>query len=803
MSRIYRGSKYRITVLTDRLFRFEYSEAGHFVDEKTSMAVCRDFDDCIIEKLPAEDGGLKLKTVRLLPGKDGGPAVRKDALMLSYDGRAFSSTGLQVKDLETGEVWTCSNSYASTEGNLQGTARTLDRTDGVIPMEEGIFSRAGYAKIDDSLSPIIDDSGEMVERTEPETDLYLFFYGKDFAGGLSAFYHLTGKTPMLPRYALGNWWSKYEKYTEESYNALMDQFEAHKIPLSVAVIDMDWHLTEIDHKYGTGWTGFTWNPEYFPDYKRFLKGLHDRGLAVTLNLHPADGIRGYEAMYPQVAEELGLDAGKEEAADFDLSDPHFRKAYFDLVLQPYEKGGVDFWWIDWQQGTRMGKTNVDPLWLLNHYSFEAAGKDRKRPMIFSRYAGPGSHRYPIGFSGDSYATWRSLDVQPWFTSTASNIGYGWWSHDIGGHMFGDRDDERLTRWVELGVFSPIMRLHSSSSPFFVKEPWKVEQPYGDIISRYLRLRQRLVPYLYTMNYRAWHDDMPLVRPVYYRCPEDERAYDVPNEYFFGDSLLAGAITKPIDRTLRLAPVSMLIPEGRWIDVFTGHWYQGGRNGIRRKLYRKMDKIPVLMKEGSLLPLLWAEDAEGSQKKKDTGDVSGNPVRLMLLAAAGADGFFTLYEDDNETVDYLQGKCARTEFSMSWNDGQAKISILPADGDLSLVPETRSYKVCIIGAKPASEQKVAVSGADAETEVTEKGVKITLPSVKTAEGVTFTVSGLVLTENDWKTECLTLLAASWGATEEKDRLLSVIEDCDSPEAFGRYVREADLDEKLKDALIELL
>ena len=190
-----------------------------------------------------------------------------------------------------------------------------------------------------------------------------------------------------------------------------------------------------------------------------------------------------------------------------------------------EDQGVDFWWLDWQQGPYSRIQGIDPLWMLNHFHFLDSGRDGRRPLTFSRYAGPGSHRYPVGFSGDTHISWASLDFQPEFTATASNIGYGWWSHDIGGHIFGERDDELAARWVQLGVFSPILRLHSSSNPFLVKEPWLYPREARDAMGEALRFRHRLVPYLHTMNHRAAVEGVPLVRPMYHLAPDEPRAYD--------------------------------------------------------------------------------------------------------------------------------------------------------------------------------------------------------------------------------------------------------------------------------------
>ena len=143
---------------------------------------------------------------------------------------------------------------------------------------------------------------------------------------------------------------------------------------------------------------------------------------------------------------------------------------FKYLHHPNERNGVDFWWIDWQQGSNSKIEGLDPLWMLNHYHYLDNKRNGKRGLILSRYAGIGSHRYPIGFSGDSVISWDSLDFQPYFTANASNVGYGWWSHDIGGHMNGIKDDELATRWVQFGVFSPIMSclLYTSKDKLYEK-----------------------------------------------------------------------------------------------------------------------------------------------------------------------------------------------------------------------------------------------------------------------------------------------------------------------------------------------
>ncbi|MCY1691547.1 hypothetical protein OVA29_13305 [Exiguobacterium sp. SL14] len=355
---------------------------------------------------------------------------------------------------------------------LKGTARTLDHADGVIPLEEGILSRQGYAAIDDSNAFVLTEDHFVEPRRSGTHDIYYFGYGHDYKQALRDFYHLTGPTPMLPRQVLGNWWSRYWRYSEKEYKDLMTRFKTEDIPFSVSVIDMDWHVTDIPERYGSGWTGYTWNRDLFPDPRGFLQWLKDDDRMVTLNLHPADGVRGFEEAYEAMAVAMGVDPESDVRIPFDFSDRTFIENYFTKLHHPHEADGVDFWWIDWQQGANSKMKGLDPLWMLNHYHALDIARDGNRPLIFSRYAGPGSHRYPVGFSGDTIISWASLQFQPYFTATASNIGYGWWSHDIGGHQRGEKDDELSTRWLQYGVFSPIMRLHSTMSIFNGKEPWR-------------------------------------------------------------------------------------------------------------------------------------------------------------------------------------------------------------------------------------------------------------------------------------------------------------------------------------------
>lgn len=566
----YRFGNCRVSVLTERLLRLEYDESRVFEDRPSQFALDRRFPKpcCSVE-------------------------FRGGRLELRSDGcHVIIGGGLELETLVDGVSW-----HSGQDLNcLGGTARTLDNADGAIELEPGIFSREGVGLLsDDSL--LFGADGELQPRRLGTRDIYLFLYGRQFERGLRDFYRLSGRPPLLPRFALGNWWSRFWPYTTEEYLELMERFTAERTPFSVAVLDMDWHLTHVPEGY-SGWTGYTWNRELIPEPDKLLSRLHGLGLHTALNLHPAEGVQPFEERYNEVADFMGVTGGG--TIPFDLNDRLFRRAYFELLLHPLEDMGVDFWWIDWQQGTRSTVEGLDPLWLLNHWHFLDAARRGRRPLILSRYAGAGSHRYPVGFSGDTIASWASLDFQPRFTAAAADIGFGWWSHDIGGHM-GDglRDEELACRWLQFGVFSPICRLHSTCSPDAGKEPWRYSPEIAEIMRRFLALRHRLLPYLHSMNWRSHLEGMPLVRPLYHAWPDRPEAYEYPNVYEFGSQLIVAPVTAPGAGEKRAAEVRLWLPEGLWYDFFTDEVYEGGR---RLTLRCPLERIPVFVRSGGIVPM---------------------------------------------------------------------------------------------------------------------------------------------------------------------------------------------------------
>jgi alpha-glucosidase (family GH31 glycosyl hydrolase) len=675
------GPNVRFSVLTARLIRMEYSPSGQFEDRPSQAFWYRQ------QPVPAfsvtRDGAhIEIRTAQLKLSCQAGPG-------------AFNPATLSVDVAETGAIWTYGKQRD--RGNLLGTARTLDGADGYTRLEPGLMSRNGWAVVDDSKTLVFDENGWIAQRAHPENlDLYFFGYGHDYAGCLRDYARVAGEVPLLPRWALGNWWSRYWAYTQAELQELIADFQQYDIPLSVCIVDMDWHITHTGNE-SSGWTGYTWNHDLFPDPAGFIAWLHENGLKTALNLHPADGVYPHEAQYSAMAAALSVDTSTGRPIDFNLGDPNFARAYFEILHHPLEADGVDFWWIDWQQGARSQVAGLDPLMWLNHLHFyDLARAGSKRRFIFSRWFGLGNHRYPIGFSGDTVVTWDSLAFQPYFTTTAANVGFGWWSHDIGGHMGGFEDAELYARWVQFGAFSPILRLHSTNNPYQDRRPWRTDAETLRVIGEAMRLRHALIPYLYSMAWRNHTQAVPLITPMYYAYPDEDDAYRCPQQYHFGTELIAAPYVSPRDADTRLSRQTVWLPAGNWFNFFTGEHYFGDR---WHTLYGRLDDIPVFARAGAIVPL--------------TDRVVGNPDQLDMIIFPAAANRFELYEDDGESLAYQQGRSALTAFTQAWRATEAEFTIDAVRGDVGVVPVKRTYRLIFRGIQPPDRIGVRVNGQPRE------------------------------------------------------------------------------------------
>lgn len=702
----------RFTVLTPQMIRIEWSGKQLFEDRASFSVINRNLP------VPAftvkeKDGFLQIKTKELtlrykigtFPGTKENPQPENLTITFVLNG--------QIVEWYPGK---------SDPLNLKGTIRTLDNVDADSKkkeLEDGLISRSGWAVIDEkqvrsdgSLSLMFDGSEGVdwvAQRKDKESqDWYFMGYGHNYKQALSDFTKISGKIPMPPLYAFGYWYSKYQRYTEQDFMDIVNDIKANEIPIDVMVIDMDWHLD--------GWTGWTWNRQLIPDPKGLLAWMHDKNLKTTLNLHPADGVGLHEAKFLELAADLGAPTDKPIA--WNLESKPFYTAFFKDVIRPLERTGVDFWWIDWQQWlTARNEPDLGNTFWLNHVFFSDKKLQAKgRPMIFHRWGGLGNHRYPIGFSGDTFSNYPSLAFQPYFTATASNVGYGYWSHDIGGHQqFGENDPELYLRWIQYGVFSPIVRTHSANFAHIERRIWKYSN--AQLMKQALELRYTMIPYIYTQARVAYDTGISICRPLYYDLPDNDQAYQQDGEYMFGDDILVAPITDASDKATGLNTKNIWLPKGSWYEVTSGQMLVGDKSYTRT--FTQSD-IPHYYKAGSIIPFYPPQQ-----------HLKNRPQELIIKFTPGSSGELMFYEDENDNDNYQDGVCAFTKITQKSSKWQSIYTIHPTQGGFEGMLDFRNYELELLAV--SQPKKVVVNGKVLETngwnyDTQKRCVKITIPKV---------------------------------------------------------------------------
>lgn len=567
----------RFTVLTPEMIRIQYSSQRLFEDRATFGFVNRRLP---VPAYTVEQEGMYtiIKTEKLTL------RYRNNAPIRSTSKEAVLCVNFQLNDKDV--TW-----YPDLKdtGNLKGTTRTLDGALGDSQrsnLERGLLSRNGWVVIDESStfnigdgtrSLAFDDNVDGVPWVSQQVDAtaidwYFMGYGHDYKKALGDYTQVGGKQPMPPLYALGYWYSRYWKYSQRDYVNLVSEIQANHISLDVMILDMDWH-TE-------GWTGWTWDKSLFSDPKALLSWMHGRKLKVSLNLHPADGVDSDEDGFEQLRIDMGLPSTT-TVVPWTLEKPTFYHNMFKDIIRPLEDYGVDFWWIDWQQNLMNPRMRgLSETFWCNHVFYNDMKQHRPevRPLIFHRWGGLGSHRYPIGFSGDTKIDYSTLEYEIYFTSTASNVCFGYWGHDLGGHQQGPttkdpNDPELYLRWMQFGVFSPIFRTHACNDASIERRIWKFSNfnKLRDVV----KLRYQFIPYIYTAARQAYDTGVSICRPLYYDYPESDEAYSFEDEYQFGDQILVAPITSPMRADGR-AWRQIWLPEGSWFDVSCNRCVKVGR-----------------------------------------------------------------------------------------------------------------------------------------------------------------------------------------------------------------------------------
>lgn len=727
----------RFTVLTSRLVRMEWAADGHFEDNATFGVVNRRLDVPHFKVRKSRN-----RTV-----------IETEDLKLVYFGKGkFDTSNLSVTfNMVQGDsayriVW---RPGMNEGGNLLGTCRTLDSCDGektIDPFDKGVVSRDGWAVIDESerhiLNPVDSDWKSWVaQRGDGERqDWYIFAYGHDYKAAVSDFTKISGKVPLPPKWAFGYWWSRYWQYSDFEIAGLCREIRSYGIPIDVMIIDMDWHevfslklggCLKDDFGESIGWTGYTWQKQLFPSPENCLSELHGLGVKTALNLHFNEGIQPFEEPYGRFVKDYlsrtseydgpqgyvyGMEpyhyagvkkpagegkAGQPAPVPHRMSQIEWADAYFNSIIHPIEKQGVDFWWQDWQQWkySRYVPGLSNTFWL-NWCFFndkvrrtEHLGIQAPRPMIYHRWGGIGSHRYPVGFSGDTYATWKVLGYLPYFTATASNVAYGYWGHDIGGFKkyegMKSTNPELYTRWFQYGVFTPIFKTHSTKDPVIEKHFWKFSDHFPAMRDA-IRLRYSLSPYIYTSAREAFDTGISICRPLYYDHPEVPEAYSFTQEYMFGDDILATVVCEPTDSVTGLAPRTIWFPEGSdWFDVASGRMFCGG---VTETLRYTINENPWFVRAGAIIPM-------ASEK---ITSLQGTDNTLRLLVAPGYGSSTTkVYEDDGQTQAYVS-EYATTTISKRSDARSTHIEVTPRTGRFASAAQSRRVIIELANSYAPSE-----------------------------------------------------------------------------------------------------
>ncbi len=656
---IFKGKKYRITILSEMLIRFEYNENGDFEDRPTEFARNRNFETPKME-VKEDNNYLQITT---------------SFFTLQYHKeKPFTGTkiapdsNLRVSLNGTEKVWYFNHPEVR---NFLGTSISLD-DDAKLNLQKGLYSMDGFASIDDSKSFVFEDDSFLNIRKNNIVDTYLFIYRRDFGLCLKNYFKLTGNPSLIPRYALGIWWFKNEKYSDEDIIKLINKFNKEEIPISILLLGEYWHEQKLVNKKLVK-TGFTFNNTLISNPQNTIKYLHERGIRVGLNINPKEGILPTEKHYDEFKSDLNLE--KNVIVPFNAFDRNFLYAYFKDIIKPLDDVGIDFYWIDY-----FDKSKPYNLRLLNHYHYMNSKKEDKRGMILSRNSLVASHRYPIHYSGQTTVSWETLKKLPFFNSTSANIGITWWSHDIGGYKYGTEDEELYRRYVQLGTFSPIFRFSSSEGKYYKREPWKWEVKTLSIVAEYCKLRHKLIPYLYSEAYKYYKNGNPLILPLYYTYP---KIYDEPiykNEYFFGSELFVCPITSPKDEVMKRSVEHIFLPTGTWYDFKSGKKYPGGKRYVT---FFKDEDYPVFAKSGSIIPLAILNKNR---------NLTSPPENMEIHIFPGSSNTYNLYEDDGVSSLYEHGYYITSKIEYTYEENQFSLIIKPTDGKSGIIPNERNYKI---------------------------------------------------------------------------------------------------------------
>ena len=523
---------------------------------------------------------------------------------------------------------------------------------------------------------------------------YYFFYGPEFDSIVAGYRELTGAAPMFGKWAYGFWQCKNRYKTQKELLDVAHQYRELQIPVDNIVQDWFWWNKKGEHVFN----------QNYPDPKGMVDDLHRNNFHLMISVWPFFD-RG-SAVYDEM-DKNGWFIDRTKVAGFhpqgmavyDASNPQARAYYWQLMNNALFKIGVDAWWLDTVEPETEGReaniqlghklaigsgdryVNLYPLNTTRGvYEGQRAASDHKRVFILSRSAFAGNQRYSIAaWSGDINADFENLRRQVPAGLNFMLSGIPYWTTDIGGFILGNPDApayrELFVRWFQYGAFCPIFRVHGTRTPD-QNELWSYGPEAQAILTSFDRLRYRLMPYIYSLAWKVSSESYTLMRPLIMDFSSDRRVKNIGDQFMFGPSILVNPVTEPAATTRHL-----YLPRTRWHDFWTGKVLDGG-SAI--DALAPLDRIPLYVRAGSIIPL--GPDVEYAAEKP------ADPIELRVYR--GADGDFTLYEDENDNYDYEKGVYATVP--IHWDDAKAALTIGERKGKFPGMLESRTFRIVVVG-----------------------------------------------------------------------------------------------------------
>lgn len=661
----------------------------------------------------AKTGGIVFNDTKghqLLVDKDYGTsfAPKDDAGKPSYQVRNAFRLGAEEPIYGLGQIQDGKLNRRNSVHHLQNENTKVCSPSFISPVK-------GYAVYWDnySISDYSDSPQELSFTSLGNSVDYYFMYGHTVDGVISQVRYLTGKVPMLPLWAYGYFQSKDRYHSQDESIDVLRRYRQLHVPIDVVV--QDWEYWPKYHDTDKLWNSQTFDTNRFPNPEQWAREIHSLHGKLMISCWPGFGPETDQ--YKELRSKgmlLGFCTFPPAAnpRPYDVFHPVARDIYWKYASKLYDRLGLDGWWLDssepdhmitsiWQNKdkdfdlpTHLGSyRSVKNLYSLLHskgiYEHQRQHGEGKRVFILTRSGFIGQQKYgSVIWSGDVTSTWDALEKQIPAALNLSMMGMPNWTSDIGGYIGagfskdGARDprfQELYVRWMQMGTFCPIMRSHGKRIP---REIWQFGERGTwcfDAIEKMIQLRYRLLPYNYSTSWQVSHNNDTFMRALVMDFPHDTATYHLGGEYMFGKAFLVAPVTKAGVDTWQV-----YLPKAtQWWNFWTYESFEGGQN-IQCKVTK--DEFPLYVKAGSIVPF-GPQVEYTSQKKWDN---------LEIRVYPGADGDFTLYEDDTDNYSYEGGKYSTIDFH--WDNTSCTLTIAPRKGNFSGMLKKRKFCIRIIGKK---------------------------------------------------------------------------------------------------------